>query len=113
MSLFLVTSEEVHDALSAVVEWTSRGRWFTFVTTNMIPPDESLALFLMEFTGAFELRELTVKWTRNVSGRPIEDHAMCTFHLLNSTGGAPDALWTSADYVACETLFDTWWNAVK
>lgn len=112
MSLFLITSEEVMEALEEGVEWTNRGI-HVFVQPDLVPVDPTLTLYLMEFTGAFELRELTVKWTRNFSGKPVEDHAMCTFHIVNSTAGAPDASWTSTDYSDCEALFDTWWNAIK
>jgi hypothetical protein len=112
MSLFLVTSQEVMEALEEGVEWTNRGI-HVFVSPDLIPPDPSFALWLMEFTGAFELRELTVKWTRNFTGKPPEDHAMCTFHILNVTGATPDATWITSDYTTCEGLFDAWWTSIK
>lgn len=112
MSLFIVTSTEVRDALSAAVEWTNRGL-HVFVEPDLVPTPEGFEAWLMEFTSAYELRELTVKWNRTVGMSPAEDLAMCTFHVLNSTGGVPDATWTTADYTAAEALFDTWWTAIK
>lgn len=111
MSLFLITSQDVMEAVQEGVEWTNRGLR-VFVQPNLVPPEGATDWF-MEFTSAFELRELTVKWTRNFSGKPPEDTAMCTFHILNSTAGVPDATWTTTDYTTCEALFDTWWGAIK
>jgi hypothetical protein len=112
LSLFFVTTQEVMDALEEAVEWTNHGI-FVFAQPNLVVPDDGLLRYLMEFTGAFELRELTVKWTRNFTGKPVEDHAMCTFHIVNETGGVPDASWITADYTTCEARFDTWWTAIK
>lgn len=112
MSLFLVTSSDIADALAAGVEWTNRGLR-VFVEPDLVPPPDDFLEYLMEFTGAFELRELTVRWNRTVGMSPAEDHAMCTFHFLNSTAGVPDASWTTADYAAVEAQMDIWWNAIK
>lgn len=112
MSLFLVTSEEVMEALEEGVEWTNRGIR-VFVSPDLVPDADFLTRYLMEFTSAFELRELTVKWSRTVGLSPAEDHAMCTFHILNETGGVPDASWITADYTTVEGHFDTWWNAIR
>lgn len=69
---------------------------------------------LAVYTGTYELREVDLIFKRVVSaGAPVQDNAMCTFHLLNLTSGAPDATWTAGDYTACETLFDTFWGAIK
>lgn len=67
---------------------------------------------MASWTGSYELRELAVVWRRETFGGPVQDVAMCTFHLMNLTGGAPDATWTTGDYTAAEALFDTWWTAI-
>lgn len=66
---------------------------------------------MAEYTGAYELRRLEVRWTRTPTVGVVQDPAICTFHLLNLTGGSPDASWTDADYLAVEARFDTWWTA--
>jgi hypothetical protein len=67
----------------------------------------------MEYTTSYELRKLTVSWTRTPATGVIQDAAMTTHHFVNLTGGIPDASWTSGDYSAVETAFDAYWNALK
>lgn len=110
VSLFFIASEDLRNALEESVEVLNRGRWF-WPEYASIPFDSTW--FLMEFTSAYELRELSMKWTRNFPGKPPEDHALCTFHLLNRTAGLPDATWTTADYTTAEGLFDAYWTAIK
>jgi hypothetical protein len=110
MSLFLVTSEEVYQALQEAVEWTTRVR-VTLVQPNII--ETHAEDWFMEYTSAFELREVAINWSRNAAGKPPEDLAMVTMHFLNSTGGVPDASWTTADYESVETKLDALWTALK
>lgn len=67
----------------------------------------------MEWTGAFELRKLTVSWTRTPTVGAIQDPAMCTFHFLNLTDGEIDTSWTASDYAQIESAFDAFWTARK
>jgi hypothetical protein len=61
----------------------------------------------------YELRELTLKWTRVPSVGVVQDPAMCTFHFLNVTADVPDASWTTSDYANVEGAATTFWNAIK
>lgn len=61
----------------------------------------------------YELRKLTVSWSRTPTVGVVQDRDMCTFHFLNLTGGVPDASWTTADYTTVETAFDTYWTSIK
>lgn len=61
----------------------------------------------------YELRKLTVKWSRTPSVGVVQDQDMCTFHFLNLTGDQPDASWTSGDYTTVESLFDTFWTTLR
>lgn len=88
----------------------NRGPWIWPEYAD-VPVDSTW--WLMEFTSGFELREVTIRWTRNISGKPPEDEAMSTLHLLNRTGGLPDATWTTTDYTTAETALDTYWTALK
>lgn len=110
MSIFFVSADDVADALVEATEYLSKVRVFVYPGGLVpFPP----AFWLMELTTAYELRELTLKWTRAYTGRPLQDAAMCTFHIANFTGGVPDATWTAGDYATCEALFDTYWGAIK
>lgn len=82
------------------------GDWLIWTDTG---EDPTLAIY----TGDYELRKLEVQWTRDVSGAPLDDRAICTFHLLNLTAGAPDPTWITGDFTAIEARFDTWWTAIK
>ena len=111
MALFFVVSDEdIADALVEATEYLSKVRIFVY-PGGLVPFESSP--WLMQFTSAYELRELAMKWTRNFTGKPVDDHALVTFHILNTTGGLPDATWTTTDYTTCETRFDTFWGAIK
>lgn len=88
-------------------ELIARGDWLD------VSGIEGSELVLAQYTGSFELRELSVLWLRDPTSSDPQDVAMCTFHLLNITAGAPDASWITADYTTCEARFDTWWTAIK
>lgn len=75
--------------------------------------ENPLPFWLMEWTTDYELRKLTVKWTRTPASGVPQDAAMCTFHFINLTGGIPDASWIAADYAAVESGFDTFWTNEK
>lgn len=63
------------------------------------------------FTGDYELRKLTLEFSRLPTGAGIpQDAAMCTFHLLNLTDGDPDDTWTEGDFSTCEDSFESWWT---
>lgn len=109
MSLFMVTHQNVVDALQEAHDVINHGRFF-YPTWVLVPfPPE---LFLLEFTTAYELRELTAVYTRGEVGVPPQDPAMTTHHFCNLTGGVPDATWTDADYVAVENAFTTFWTSI-
>jgi hypothetical protein len=67
----------------------------------------------VQWTSGYELRRLTVGWSRTPSIGVVQDKDMCTFHFLNLTAGAPDATWTSGDYTSVETSVASFWNALK
>ena len=69
---------------------------------NLVQTPLEIWEILVLWTGAFELRELTAKWTRTPPTGVVQDAAMCTFHFLNITAGAPDATWITADYTTLE-----------
>lgn len=79
--------------------------WFYY------PQDEEVGV--AQWSAPYELREMEMRWTRNVPGKPPDDVALCTFHLLNITGGSPDATWITADYTAAEAAFDAFWNSLR
>jgi len=89
------------------VTWASMEHltWFSYVERG-----EEVELV---YSGAYELRKLTIDWTRQFGTDPPQDVAQCTFHLLNLTAGVPDASWITSDYTTAEALFDTWWTAIK
>lgn len=68
---------------------------------------------MAEWTGTYELRKMTAKYTRTPATGVVQDAAMTTHHFLNITGGDPDASWITADYTAVESAFDTFWGAIK
>lgn len=110
MSVFFVASDELKNALETAVEVLNRGRFFWPEYAD-VPFDSTW--WLMEFTSAYELRKLTVSYTRAQGTNPVQDAAQTTHHFLNRTAGLPDATWTSADYAAVEALFDTFWGSIK
>lgn len=67
----------------------------------------------VQWTSGYELRKLAVRFSRAVGSTPPQDAAVCTFHFLNLTGDEPDASWTTADYVAVETAFNSFWNGLS
>lgn len=67
----------------------------------------------MLWTGDFELRKLTVSWSRTPTSGVVQDPDMCTFHFLNLTADVPDDTWTTGDYTTVETAFDNFWSAVR
>lgn len=64
------------------------------------------------WTADYELRKLTVSWSRTPTTGVVQDKDQCTFHFLNLTGGNPDASWIDADFVIVETAFDAFWTAL-
>lgn len=68
---------------------------------------------IVEWESPYELRKLTVSWTRTPSVGVVQDPDMCTFHFLNLTGGSPDATWNTTDYTDVETAFGNFWSAIK
>lgn len=113
MSLFYVSEQALKDALEASVEYLTEGKLRLFPYTQIVPTPDALGLWLVEWTSAYELRKLTVKWTRTPATGVVQDAAMCTFHFVNLTGGIPDESWITADYTAVEGAFDTFWTAEK
>jgi len=67
----------------------------------------------VQWTSGYELRKLTVSFSRTHASAPIQDAAQITFHLLNLTGSDPDATWTSSDYGTAETALAAWWTSMK
>lgn len=67
----------------------------------------------MQWSSGYELRELTVSYSRTPATGVIQDAAMTTHHFLNLTGGDPDSTWTTGDYTTVEAAFDTFWGAIK
>lgn len=66
---------------------------------------------VMIWTGDYELRKLTVSWSRTPSVGVVQDRDQCTFHFLNLTGGDPDDTWVDADFTTIESAFDTFWTS--
>jgi hypothetical protein len=52
-------------------------------------------------------------FTRATPTGTVEDVAICTFDLLNFTDGAIDSTWVTADFVAAEARFGTYWTALR
>jgi hypothetical protein len=76
-------------------------------------PSEPGGRKTMIWTGDYELRKLTVSWTRTPTVGVVQDPDMCTFHFLQLTGGNPDPVWAAADYVSVENAFDLFWAAIR
>lgn len=112
MGIFAISQNDITDAVQEAHGWINRGRWL-FPYTALIPPDPDVALFLMEWTTSYELRKLTVSYSRTPSSGVVQDAAMTTHHFLNITDGIPDSSWTTADYTAVESAFDTFWGALS
>jgi hypothetical protein len=98
-------------SVTTYVRWvyaleSSGGDWFS-------NPWFTGGLNVAQYTGTFELRKLTVSWTRTPTTGVVQDADMCTFHFLNLTAGAPDATWTTTDYTTVESAFDALWTSLK
>jgi hypothetical protein len=59
------------------------------------------------------LRKLHVVWTRGGGAGRTDDVALCTWHLAKLAGEDYTSNWITADYVAAEARFNTWWAAFK
>lgn len=59
-----------------------------------------------------EWRRLQCVFNRATPTGTSEDKAICTFDLLNITGGAVDNTWITSDYTTAESKFDTFWTAL-
>jgi hypothetical protein len=59
-----------------------------------------------------EWRRVQCVFTRATPTGTSEDKAVCTFDLVNITGGAVDTSWVTADYTTAEAKLDTFWNAL-
>jgi hypothetical protein len=84
---------------------SSGGDWFS-------NPWFTGGLNVAQYTGTYELRKLTMSWSRTPTSGVVQDVDMCTFHFLNLTAGAPDATWTTADYTAVESAMDAMWASL-
>lgn len=58
-----------------------------------------------------EWRRVHCMFTRGTPTGTTEDQMMCTFDIVNITGGAVDSSWTTTDYTQCETALDAFWTA--
>lgn len=56
-------------------------------------------------------RRCQMVWQRIAPTGYTEDKAICTFDLINITGGDVDNTWTDADFVACEGKLASMWTA--
>lgn len=65
------------------------------------------------FSTTFETRKLQAIFGRASGGAVPEDSAVCTFHFLKLTAGAPASAWVEADFTALETAFDAMWGSIK
>jgi hypothetical protein len=93
------------------------GGVLTQVADVLINPDEAgygsdVVRALDESVGedAF-LRKLHVVFKRTAT--PGEDVKVVTFHLAKNVSGEPSTNWVTADFVAAEARFGTWWTALK
>lgn len=68
---------------------------------------------VMIWDGDYELRKLTVAWSRTPTVGVVQDRDQCTFHFVNLTDGDPDATWTDADFVTVENAMDAFWSGIK
>lgn len=68
---------------------------------------------LVEWDAPFELRKLTVGFSRAPSVGVVQDLDMCTFHFLNLTADVPDASWTTGDYAQVESAWTAFWTTIK
>jgi hypothetical protein len=89
-----------------LVQYGSLADWFS---NPWATPDLKLATW----TGTYQLRKLTVKWTRTPTIGVVQDMDMCTFHFLNITAGNPDDTWTDADFTTVESGMDAYWTTLK
>lgn len=99
---------------------TPVGNWKRFLV--QLAEDVGLGLFtylVSQLEQGAALDEAELAWmrlhcviTRSTPTGTSEDKAVCTFDLVNITGGAVDTTWTSGDFTACETLLDTFWTTV-
>lgn len=59
------------------------------------------------------LRKLHVVWTRGGGTGRTDDVTLCTFHMAKLAGEDYTNNWVTADYVAAEARFNTWWLTLK
>lgn len=88
-------------------------KWGIRIVTPIYVLGESLLDGLDDSEDALSWRQLQCVVERTPTAGTSDDFAICTFDLLNLTGGAPDSTWDAGDYAAAEAAFDTYWNAVK
>jgi hypothetical protein len=67
----------------------------------------------VQWTSGYELRKVTTLYDRTDDAGFDQDYAMTTLHLLNLTGGDPDATWTTSDYTTVEGFLDAFWTTLK
>jgi len=75
-------------------------------------PTETPGVSVAIYTGDYELRKLTVGWSRTPTAGVVQDLDMCTFHFLKLTSGNPDNSWVTSDYTTVEGAFDTAWTTL-
>lgn len=89
----------------------------TQVADALINPDEAgygsdVVRALDESVGDDSfLRKAHMNFKRTAT--PGEDIEVCTFHLAKNVSGEPSTNWVTADYVAAEARFATFWGAIK
>lgn len=102
---FRISATDIAEFLADHTE----GVW---VQHNLVPGPGGIPEYVMEYTAGYELRKATLKWSRESPSGVAQDDAMCTFHLLNVTDGAPDDSWTPTDYAGAESIFLALWDSL-
>lgn len=74
---------------------------------------EGEVFYVTDFAAPFELRKLSVRFSRAPAGGTVEDQDVMTFHFLKTSGGAPGTYVDGTDLPAVETAFGTFWTACK
>jgi hypothetical protein len=96
----------VEVAIHLLIHFTPYYDWITV-------PTEEEGTHMATYTGSYELRKLTVSWSRTPAVGVVQDADMCTFHFVKLSSGAPDASWDATNYGTVETAADAFWTAIK
>lgn len=72
-----------------------------------------MVVSVTDFTGTFEGRRMSVRWSRVGASGTTDDQAQTSIHFLKVSSGAPAAWVDGTDDAAIETAFGTLWTSIK